>query len=208
MPKKLKARDFRRQPRGKYIDMTGQRFGKLVVLRVYGKRKQAIYWLCQCDCGRTTRVSGSNLRTGSTRSCGCGVGQGRRLTRPPEYKFWVRRIRDDTTFRDFETFLAYVGPRPSMDHILYRSDIHRPWAPGNCEWRLHRDCDWNQFNPPQGRIIEHGGLRLSLSEWAKRLGITKQGLRLRLAQHDVPTALSPGRLKPSQAWRRKRKRRG
>ena len=61
---------------GKLIDLTGQRFGKLVVVKraenhVSPNGFQKVQWLCQCDCGNMTIVSGGNLRNGTTKSCGC-----------------------------------------------------------------------------------------------------------------------------------------
>lgn len=59
---------------GKFIDLTGQRFGKLVVLYRNGtsKNKKAI-WHCKCDCGTECDVLGENLKKGNTKSCGCLV---------------------------------------------------------------------------------------------------------------------------------------
>ena len=55
------------------IDLTGQRFGKLLVKEyIYSKNKKK-YWRCLCDCGKESIVSTSNLRKkkrGIT-SCGC-----------------------------------------------------------------------------------------------------------------------------------------
>ena len=58
---------------GKKIDLIGQRFGKLVVIKENPiKTKQgSIRWDCQCDCGNITTVSSDNLRQGRTVSCGC-----------------------------------------------------------------------------------------------------------------------------------------
>lgn len=57
---------------GKFIDLTGQRFGKLVAIKRAGTTSSgSVLWLCQCDCGNTKKVSSSNLRTGHTKSCGC-----------------------------------------------------------------------------------------------------------------------------------------
>ena len=54
------------------IDISGQRFGKLVAIKpIEEKKKSTIQWLCQCDCGNICIVDGSNLRTGLTKSCGC-----------------------------------------------------------------------------------------------------------------------------------------
>lgn len=59
-------------------DITGQTFGRLFVLkrnghleRMNGKTKVSAY-LCQCICGKTKTISGSDLRSGHTTSCGCG----------------------------------------------------------------------------------------------------------------------------------------
>ena len=54
----------------KIKDLTGQRFGKLTVIKmVEGVRP--ITWLCKCDCGKFVKVRRGNLVNGSTRSCGC-----------------------------------------------------------------------------------------------------------------------------------------
>ena len=57
----------------KLIDLTGQRFGRLVVIervpgRMYGKH---VGWLCACDCGGTVTTIGGSLRRGAVNSCGC-----------------------------------------------------------------------------------------------------------------------------------------
>lgn len=53
-------------------DLTGQKFGRLTVInqdiRVKGHEA---YWNCICDCGNKVIVSGYQLRTGRTKSCGC-----------------------------------------------------------------------------------------------------------------------------------------
>lgn len=56
----------------KFIDMTGQRFGKLVVeKRAEQKSPQGALWVCKCDCGNTKVVLGGQLRSGNAKSCGC-----------------------------------------------------------------------------------------------------------------------------------------
>lgn len=54
-----------------FIDMDGQVFGKLKVLKFDYKNKKHTYWICQCQCGNTKSIDGTNLRTGVTLSCGC-----------------------------------------------------------------------------------------------------------------------------------------
>ena len=55
-------------------DLAGRRFGKLTVLRRLDEKIGSSYaWLCQCDCGKTLKVStNALLSTPGTRSCGCG----------------------------------------------------------------------------------------------------------------------------------------
>ena len=100
----------------KLIDITGQRFGRLVVLR-QGPRRPAnsggSNWICLCDCGSEFTAIGSNIRKGDTSSCGCLArewasslgsnpefiemrrdaalkhGAKRRGATTPEYKVWL-----------------------------------------------------------------------------------------------------------------------
>lgn len=64
------------------IDLTGNRYGKLEVLRVVpvdANRGQGCRWVCRCDCGRETEARGKDLkRPGNTSSCGCGQQSGLR----------------------------------------------------------------------------------------------------------------------------------
>lgn len=54
-----------------FIDLTGQRFGKLVVIKQSENRNGRTAWLCKCDCGNTKVVRSIELRRGDTISCGC-----------------------------------------------------------------------------------------------------------------------------------------
>ena len=56
----------------KHKDMTGLRFGRLVVLsRAENNARQDAQWLCRCDCGTDKIVLGNFLRQGKALSCGC-----------------------------------------------------------------------------------------------------------------------------------------
>lgn len=76
--------------------MVGRRFGRLLVLRrgARGADTRA-YWVCSCDCGGETVVSGKYLRTGVTRSCGClGREWSASMGRNPDYV--AKRARSAT----------------------------------------------------------------------------------------------------------------
>lgn len=59
---------------GKLIDLTGQRFGSLVVLEKTESRKvkhgTVARWKCKCDCGKIKVVDGTGLREGRIKTCG------------------------------------------------------------------------------------------------------------------------------------------
>lgn len=53
------------------VDLTGQRCGRLFVLRRAPSREKKTFWTCRCDCGKVYDVQANALRRGSTKSCGC-----------------------------------------------------------------------------------------------------------------------------------------
>jgi hypothetical protein len=55
---------------GKISDLTGQRFGRLTVLRDAGRKFGGVLWECQCECGKVVRVRASGLVCGDNKSCG------------------------------------------------------------------------------------------------------------------------------------------
>ena len=57
----------------KRLDLTGQRFGRLVVLKPASKKGKHTYWDCQCSCGNIKSISTSHLRSGHSKSCGCSL---------------------------------------------------------------------------------------------------------------------------------------
>jgi hypothetical protein len=142
-------------PRGVLIDLTGQRFGRLTVIRRGANSSRGLArFECVCDCGGARIVAGSQLRRG-TRSCGCLIREhARELARTgtprrkhghagggrtPEYRAWRnmksyhggRGIRIcDEWHNSFEAFYAHVGPRPSPQHSIDRINNDGDYRPG------------------------------------------------------------------------------
>ena len=58
------------------IDITNQRFGKLIAIKKVESKNKKTYWLCQCDCGNECIISTNALRSGHTSSCGCITSKG------------------------------------------------------------------------------------------------------------------------------------
>lgn len=59
----------------KKMDMTGMRFGNLVVTPEHQMIKNEYYWWCKCDCGTLKPIAGQSLRSRGTISCGCSKGK-------------------------------------------------------------------------------------------------------------------------------------
>lgn len=56
----------------KFIDRTGQKFGRLTLIkRVENNKFNQVQWKCRCDCGKEVIVKAYSLTTGQTKSCGC-----------------------------------------------------------------------------------------------------------------------------------------
>lgn len=61
----------------RYLDLLGQKFGKLTVIEKTDRRQQgSIMWKCQCDCGNIKEISSGSLVSGHTKSCGCSFSYG------------------------------------------------------------------------------------------------------------------------------------
>lgn len=63
----------RRASRAVRVDLTGNRYGALLVLSrdLEAKLPGPVRWICRCDCGVVTSINGMCLKNGETRSCGC-----------------------------------------------------------------------------------------------------------------------------------------
>ena len=104
----------------RYKDLTGQRFGKLVVLNVAmettpeGRKQEVrsengrVMWDCKCDCGNTIRVPGAQLIAGYRKSCNC-------LSKPPR-KDWIGKRFGRLTV------VEYAGKWDGSHHWKCRCD--------------------------------------------------------------------------------------
>lgn len=106
-------------PKGKFVDITGERYGELVALHPDGHHAAGgTYWICRCDCGKETRALSNNLRKGNTKSCGCRRkavtasrathGEGRRFQRSVEYRTW-NKMKERCNNPDSRDYKNYGG---------------------------------------------------------------------------------------------------
>lgn len=145
-------------------DLTGQRFGRLVVVsRSDNCRPKAPKWVCHCDCGKTVTTRSCSLFSGGTQSCGClrneRVKQSNSthgLSGTPEYRSWHsmlyrctktthksyplyggRGITVCARWHTFESFLEDMGCRPSSLHSVDRISNDDGYHCGHCEECQH-----------------------------------------------------------------------
>lgn len=168
-------------------DYTDRRFGKLVakhVVAAHWKFRNVLYWSVVCDCGNESVVSASNLRSGQ-KSCGC-IRLNPQIKRA-EFAVW-KSMRSrcqcvaHTSYHNyggkgitvcqrwdesFEAFLADMGEKPD-GMTLDRIDSTGNYEPGNCRWA---NRETQATNRRVNVFIEYQGLRLTISQWAKRLGV-------------------------------------
>ena len=89
------------------LDLVGQHFGKLLVLkRLKRKAKNGTaYWLCQCDCGKTKEIRTTGLKNGKTKSCGCNPS-GKKRSKDNAFRTVFRRYKSQAKTRGYEFHLS------------------------------------------------------------------------------------------------------
>ena len=190
-----------------FKDLTGQRFGRLVVVTRDTTKLRRVYWRCQCDCGTVKSVASDKLVAGETRSCGCynrdnlavikathgltRVGQHHPLhtvwcqmrarcqdrSHPVYHRYGGRGITVCERWEDFACFVADMGERPSPEMTIDRIDNEGPYSPENCRWA---DRTTQARNRRSTRRYEFDGYCLTLEEWSERTGIRAKLLHARL----------------------------
>lgn len=134
----------------KRVDLTGQRFSRLIVIEKSGHRegRRQVMWLCQCDCGKTKRIASTYLLSGKSRSCGCI-----RVER-------IRSLRPKT--------LGGLCAANRRAYGIWKKMIARCEDPSSASFKYYGGrgisvCnDWHEFsaflsdmgNPPDGRSLD------------------------------------------------------
>ena len=191
---------------GKFVDLTGFRFGRLTVLHEAGRSKAGkVLWLCQCDCGNTKIIVGGDLRSGRTASCGCYHHRvvteqvtihGSRFSRL--YRIWSamkyrcgspsadnyadyggRGIKVCTEWeRSFSAFKKWALENGYSDELsIDRIDGDAGYSPENCRWA---DAVTQARNKRSNRNLIFQGKKQSAAAWADETGIPVKTIYCRL----------------------------
>ena len=199
----------------KWKDIAGQRFGRLIALRPTEKRQsESVIWECACDCGKFCEVVSTALQRGHTKSCGCfyqeKIHEGMSKTHghdstkfgktatyrtwdgiiqrccnphsPVYLKYGARGITVCDRWKRFENFLADMGDRP-LGKTIDRIDSSKGYYPENCRWATIFE---QNANTTRNVWVVFNGQTLILSEWARRLNISRGALRHRYREGTWP----------------------
>lgn len=158
-----------------FVDYTGRRYGKLLVLkRGTRNEKRGLYsWVCKCDCGNVKEVIGADLRNGNTNSCGCMSSRnfaGERtkthgMSSTKIYNVWcsmLRRCNNPNTksYKDygarginvcakwttFEGFYEDMGTSYKEGLTIERIDPNGDYCKENCKWITKPEQALNKTN--------------------------------------------------------------
>lgn len=87
---------------GKFVDLTGQTFGKITVLRrdKNNNKSNKVMWVCLCACGKESIHPQHHLKRGSVKSCGCSQHPQLDLTGKRFGRWTVLKRDENKTTRD------------------------------------------------------------------------------------------------------------
>ena len=188
--------------------LTGQVFGRLTVTGCAYRKNGKYYWDCVCSCGGSVAKpkSGSDLKSGKVRSCGCvrdeTFANNRRKThgmsRTRLFNIWssmkqrccytgaisynrygARGICVCDEWRDnFDAFLEWAIQNGYKDDLtIERIDNNGNYTPQNCKWATYKEQNNNRSN---NRIVVYQGKKYTATELSVRIGLSVPALLWRL----------------------------
>ena len=181
----------------------GDKYGRLTIKEIFkrpiGKRGRIVISVgCVCDCGGETITNITNLRRGTTKSCGC-LSEEKKIKHKKcfsgEYQTWShmkqrcfnknnqeynnyggRGITVCDKWLDFRNFYADMGERPA-GKTLDRVNNNGNYCKENCRWATQKE---QSNNVRRNIIIELNGKRRPLYWWSEKLNIKSHTIYTRI----------------------------
>lgn len=187
---------------GHRINLVGQKFNKLTVLEFsHVGPNYTQMWKCLCDCGTFKIVSGTHMKRGTTKSCGCVAMSNIKThgeSRTPLYVRWYkmksrcdnkklkeyknyggRGIRYCAKWSQYEGFKEDMGETFNSGLELDRIDVDGNYCKENCRWTTSYENAFNrrisQFNTSNKTGVSFSKIE---GKWRAYIGYHMQHFRL------------------------------
>lgn len=188
-----------------FKDLTGQRFGKLSVIKRDGNLCPT-KWICKCDCGSICSIRVDRLIDGSAKSCGCYQ---REIAKKSKYKHGMAKtkiydiwsaMKSRCSNPNFKEYSNYGGRgitvcdewRYSFEKFrdwsiengykegltIDRIDVNGNYCPENCRWATRYEQNRNKRD---NRFLTLNGRKMVLKDWSIELGIKYSTLSNRIS---------------------------
>ena len=193
-----------------FIDLTGRRFGKLIVIyRIENDKYHNAQWLCKCDCSNETIVPSNRLKSKNTRSCGClrtfhnyrcrninnktyitwkNMIQRCYYTKHHRYKnYGGRGIKVCKQWlkpkgQGFLSFLKDMGEKPE-GLTLDRIDNNSNYCLENCRWDTY---ETQSRNTSKNILITINSRTMCLKDWCVELNINYKTMHKKIRRGASP----------------------
>lgn len=174
------------------LDITGQRYGKLVAIEPTAKRAKSggVVWLFQCDCGNRKAIPANSVRSGLVKSCGC-LAKPHGETRTRLHVIWVdmrQRCRDknnkdygakgikvceewQNSYLAFRKWAMENGYEESLS--IDRIDSSQGYMPSNCRWATDKQ---QTRNTSRNHLVSINGESKPISEWCEIFHISSSAI--------------------------------
>lgn len=193
------------------LNLSGQRFGNLVVVEPLGSNGKNSIWKVECDCGVTATKVGKEMKRGKVSTCSpqcpfsrAKISESRTthgLSEHPIFHVWRsilarcnnpkckayknyggRGIAVCARWSSFENFLMDMGAGYNNSLSLDRTDNNKGYSPENCRWvSMKTNCRNRRGN----RVIDTPLGKMLLAEAAEVSGLGYSTLGYRL-EHNWP----------------------
>lgn len=186
---------------GCFQDLTGNKYGRLIVIERDGRKNKRTTWRCKCECGNEKVIAGADLKSGRVHSCGClkkelmaAKQTTHGMCRTRLHAIWgnmkARCYNDNNKeyhryggrgikvceewcndFIKFNEWAISNGYREGLQ--IDRIDNDGNYEPSNCRWVTKKE---NGNNTSKSIRIQDGNMWVTVEEYARKIGKNKDAV--------------------------------